>query len=108
MKIISWEKYDPDKYEGFEGTEKALADEEVVKEIKKNRYLFDGEYHQYGEHGAPVFDNGKQFVTTMRSWGEIMKECYPDLLESYIEMAWGWYNGQIKDKIKYPEGRKRE
>lgn len=103
MKIISWEKYDPDKYEEFEGDEREIADEEVVKDIKKNQYLFDGYYHQYGEHGAPVFDNGKQFSATMRSWGAIMEECYPDLLDSYLVMAYGWWNEQLKDKIKYPE-----
>lgn len=108
MKIVSWEKYDTEKYPGMEPPESWEAEQITIEEIKKHGYLFNGFYHQNGEHGCPVFDNGKQFVASLRVWGGIMQEAHPELIDSkddmgYCLLAWNLYDEYFKDKYKYPK-----
>ena len=54
--------------------------EDVVKEyIRRNGFKFSGEYHQYGEYGMPMFDDGSVLFCSWRHWGSIMAEAWdPD------------------------------
>lgn len=104
MKIIQWCEYDDEKYEDLTGEERFEAEDIIIKELRENGYHFSGYYHQYGAHGAPVFDNGKQYHTTFRGWGGIMTRAYPDEIDDtdgmgYAEWAWDF----IHHTEKYPE-----
>lgn len=103
MKIIGWGKYSPDKYEYMDEKEECEAEKIIVSELRKNNYHFNGFYHQNGEKGCPIFDNGKQYRTTMRNWGAIMAEAFPDEIKDFLEYsAWAWTDADEK-LIKYPE-----
>ena len=54
--------------------------EDVVKEcIRRNGFKFSGEYHQYGEYGMPMFEDGSVLFCSWRHWGSIMAEAWdPD------------------------------
>ena len=54
--------------------------EDVVKEcIRRNGFKFSGQYHQYGEYGMPMFDDGSVLFCSWRHWGSIMAEAWdPD------------------------------
>ena len=54
--------------------------ENVVKEcIRRNGFKFSGQYHQYGEYGMPMFDDGSVLFCSWRHWGSIMVEAWdPD------------------------------
>lgn len=105
MRIVKWDKYDSEKYPGFDdGKEEAEAERIVIDEIKKNGYLFHGIYHQQGEYGCPVFDNGKQFSTTLRNWGAIMEEAQSDLINGdYSIMADPAHCKHLEYLFKYPQ-----
>lgn len=107
MRIVKWDKYDGEKYPSFDDVDEYQeAEEIVIEEIKKNGYLFHGYYHQNGEHGCPVFDNGKQFRTTFRAWGSIMQEAHPELIgggNGYIIMAWDFHCKHLEHLFKYPQ-----
>lgn len=34
--------------------------------------MFSGNYHQYGQNGAPVFSDGTLCMCSMRHWGDMM------------------------------------
>lgn len=108
MKIVKWDKYNPEKYPEFTGNkELCKAEEIIISELKKHGYHFDGTYHQNGEYGAPVFDNGKQYRTTLRAWGAIMASAYPDEIENSNGMGYVWwaflmYSKNLDDKMKFP------
>ena len=54
--------------------------EDLVKAcIRRNGFKFSGEYHQYGEYGMPMFDDGSVLFCSWRHWGSIMAEAWdPD------------------------------
>ena len=54
--------------------------EDLVKTcIRRNGFKFSGEYHQYGECGMPMFDDGSVLFCSWRHWGSIMAEAWdPD------------------------------
>ncbi len=54
--------------------------EDIVKEcIRRNGFKFSGKYHQYGEYGMPMFDDGSVLFCSWRHWGSIMFEAWdPD------------------------------
>lgn len=100
QKIVGWTRYDdPDHEELFPIGEPVPwewhdeIEEMIVTEIRSKGYKFSGFYHQGGEYGCPLFDNGKWYGTTFRSWGWIMAMAYPDSVHlpeesSYVEWAW--------------------
>ena len=55
-------------------------------------YHFSGFYHQGGELGVPVFDDGDWFKVSYRTWGQIMADAYPEEMtqakSSYTVWAW--------------------
>lgn len=106
MKISKWSEWNPEKYKDFENeSEREKATEILIGNIRENRYHFNGYYHQYGGHGAPVFDNGMQLRFTFRGWGEIMAKAYPDEVnnnDGFGYCAWAWMSAD-KKLLKYPE-----
>lgn len=104
MRIVKWGRFDMGRYEDIPSEERALAESIIIQEMRENDYHFNGHYHQRGEHGAPIFDNGKQYQATCRGWGAIMAKAYPDEVNDsdgmgYTEWAWDF----VPHKEKYPE-----
>ena len=50
----------------------------VVEELRNNNYHFSGDYHQNGDFGCPIIDNKYSFEVSVREWGDIMAEAYPN------------------------------
>lgn len=100
MKIIDWTNWDNTKYkEMFSYTEERDWDaidkiETIIsEELRKHGYKFTGDYHQNGEYGVPVFDNGTVYHCTQRTWGSIMARAYPEEIDNKDEFAhcvWAW------------------
>ena len=67
------------------------ADQTVIDCIRRNNLKFGGFYHQGGEFGMPMFDDGKIFFVTFRHWGHLMYEAWhhdsPDAM-GYCKYAW--------------------
>lgn len=100
MKIIGWTEWDdPNHKEMFRdgGSYKAEDVDEAIKviseELRKNGYKFSGIYHQNGDFGVPIFDNGEVFQCSQRMWGSIMAKAYPNEVHNsdgygYVDWAW--------------------
>ena len=110
MKVIKWTTWDDKHGDDIESKEEldAMADA-VVEELRKAKYHFDGYYHQNGDHGVPVLDNGKYFQASQRAWGEVMAMAYPEEFDNpeapynYII----WYLGD-RDLYVFPGGNDDE
>ena len=95
MKIMGWTDWDNPKYtelktktwKEYNEIEKLVADE-----LRSKGYKFDGEYHQNGDYGAPVFEDGTILKCTKRAWGGIMALAYPEgnLNDGYDYCRWAW------------------
>lgn len=71
----------------------AEAERVVVGCIRRNGFKFDGNYHQYGEFGMPLFDDGTVFFVSWRHWGHLMYRAWnPDGNDpmGYCKYAFGW------------------
>ena len=112
MKIIGWTWYgNPDYVEMFPIGSVANTDWErkevekiIIEELRNNGYRFTGDYHQDGDFGVPIFDNGMVATFSKRQWGALMYKAYPDDgnyekgLE-YTKWAWNWLNMEEKDRV---------
>ena len=100
MKIVGWTEWDdPQDKEMFPiGGENKWEEVEAVelliaKELKAHGYKFTGSYHQNGDYGVPIFDNGEVFQCSQRVWGSIMAAAYPDEIDNSDGLgytAWAW------------------
>ena len=84
MKIIGWTSWGNPKYTktsdlggGLSWAQICEKEAIIVSEIVRNGYKFDGEYHQNGEFGVPVFDDGTVYEVSKRVWGDIIARAYP-------------------------------
>ena len=108
MKVIKWTTWDDKHGDDIESKEEldAMADA-VVEELRKTNYHFDGYYHQNGDHGVPVLDNGKYFQASQRAWGEVMAMAYPEEFDNpdapYNYIIWYLGPGD-RDEYIYPKG----
>lgn len=80
LRVIGWTKYSPEYKEWYEvhGNDESVESVEliVMNEIKKRKFKFGGNYHQYGEFGCPVMSDGTIFLSSMRGWGGIMADVW--------------------------------
>ncbi|MBR3583888.1 MAG: hypothetical protein IKO01_10660 [Kiritimatiellae bacterium] len=80
------------------------AEQVVVESIRRNGFKFGGGYHQYGEFGMPLFDDGKVFFVSLRHWGHLMYRAWePDGKNprGYCKYAFGW--DIPEEEYKYPQ-----
>ena len=78
------------------------SDRVVVECIRRNGFRFGGFYHQGGEFGMPMFEDGTVFFVSLRHWGHLMYEAWePEGKDpyGYALYAWDYEVG----KCKYPE-----
>lgn len=117
MKIIGWTDYSNPKYENmfpFGGTqtwqEVNKVEELIAKEVREKGYKFTGDYHQNGDYGAPVFDNGKMYKGSQRDWGGIMAMAYPEehVHDGYEYCRWAWICPADEDFILPSENERIE
>jgi len=108
MRIIKWVKptdsdfSEPDfKYDHNE------VESVIISEIIKNKYKFDGEYHQHGACGAPLIElsNGKSFVYTAswRHWGALMADAW-NYIEHTDKYNYMDFYMMFDDIAVYPDG----
>ena len=81
----------------------------VVLELKEKGYHFFGEHHQNHPRGTPIIDNKYIYCVSMREWGAVMAEAYPDedysscYDDNYRYCKWAWYSDDLKNNVKFPE-----
>lgn len=93
MEIVSWVDWDDNRFKFAEKDELFYERwKEVVRELRRKNYRFTGNYHQYGDHGVPMFDDGMCFMVSMRMWGEVMAQAFPETATQgeYAYCAWAW------------------
>jgi len=85
LKVIGWTRYS-DKYRDCsENPDAKYAEIIVLNELRKRKFKFGGNYHQYGEYGCPVLSDGSIFLASMRHWGGMMATLYGGW---YVDYAW--------------------
>lgn len=122
MKIVGWTRFgDPNYAEMFPiGTRikkdypwnRTEVENVIVEELRNSGYRFTGDYHQNGDFGVPIFDNGMVATFTKRQWGALMYRAYPDDGDyseglEYVKWAWDWLEMDEKDRI-FPKGKKED
>lgn len=96
MKIVGWTWYgvhrcvrlSPKTLEETKQIKKIIAEE-----LRNKGYKFTGDYHQNGDYGVPIFDNGMIYECSQREWGDIMVQAYPDEIDNSDGMGyctWAW------------------
>ena len=108
MKVVRWTEWDDEHSDDIESWhEIEEMSEVVVKELREKGYHFNGSYHQNGEYGVPVLDNGKYFQASQRAWGEVMAMAYPEEFDNpeapYNYLVWYLGPGNHSNYI-YPNG----
>lgn len=102
MKIIGWTwggnpdyaEMFPIGYEPNTSWSRKEVEQVIVDELRNKGYRFTGDYHQDGDYGVPIFDNGMVATFSKRQWGALMYRAYPeeeypkDL--QYVKWAWNW------------------
>lgn len=105
-KVVGWCKWS-DKYRDWldvhhrdDGARLA-----IMNEIRRNKYKFGGTYHQQGEFGCPVMEDGTVYMVSMRSWGSMMAEVWGG---DYTEFAWADVCGDIPSNAATPAEKTEE
>jgi len=94
VKVIGWTGWDDPRYREDYLSDPLFEEHRnaVIDELQKRNYHFSGFYHQGGELGVPVFDDGDWFKVSYRTWGQIMADAYPEEMtkakSAYIVWAW--------------------
>lgn len=100
MKIVGWTEWGDPRYKEmfpiggtYREVEVKVVRAIIAEELRTNGYKFTGSYHQNGDYGVPVFDNGEVFQCSQRIWGGIMAEAYSDEIDNsdgYGYTVWAW------------------
>ena len=105
MKVVRWTKWNDDYHFDYSDIEE--VSKVVAAELRNKGYHFDGSYHQNGDYGAPVLDDGRHVQVTQRTWGGIMAMAYPEEFDNpedphnYVV----WYLGpEDRDLYVFPKG----
>ena len=69
----------------------AEVEQAIVDLIRKKKYKFGGNYHQYGATGCPVMEDGTVVMVSMRHWGDIMSRVWGG---NYCDYAWTHDQGE--------------
>ena len=116
MKIVGWTYWGNPQYKEMfplDGSHTWEQREEVeniiAKELRDKGYKFTGNYHQNGDYGVPIFDNGMVYQCTQRTWGGIMVDAYPDEIDNsdgygYLKWAWLTSEDQVVPTGEYMSG----
>ena len=77
LTVVGWTSFESE-YPTRQCTQEEMNEiiELLQEEIKKHKYYFGGEEHQYSATGVPVFSDGTCFRASMRGWGYLMSTIY--------------------------------
>ena len=109
MKVIGWTGWDDPRYPEDDLNEPMPVFEErrqaTIEELRKRNYHLDGFYHQGGELGVPVFDDGGWLRVTYRTWGQIMADAFPRETggDSMSYVVWAWHFSDDKGAMNLPK-----
>lgn len=96
--VIGWTSVGCGAYSAHEPIT-ASVDAAVIKEIRKHKYLFGGDEHEYH---CPVLNDGTYVCYSWRGWGRIIALSYG--AEGDYAYMCGYMDALIKPKArKYPE-----
>lgn len=105
MKVVKWAEWDDNHYMDVSTEEEfEKARQVVIEELQKTGYHFDGAYHQNGDYGVPVLNNGLYYEVSMRTWGRTLADAFPEEFENpddplnYVR----WYLGGKELQYKFP------
>lgn len=107
MKLIGWTDFDDNTYERVDKNFEIYIFL-IVAHMRKYGLQFGGDYHQFGKYGAPYFDNGKKYCTSLRSWGSLMVEVlnipprYNELGYNYNYVDWSGLFETDEELCVYP------
>ena len=109
MKIVGWTHWDDQRFRDHEPEtweECSQREQVIAHELRARGYRFNGYYHQGGEYGVPVFDDGTLFQCTFRTWGGIMAMAYPEEMDhdGNEYTSWAWYNENQRQVLPTYEG----
>ena len=81
------------------------AENAVIDCIRRNGFKFGGSYHQYGDFGMPMFEDGTVYLCSMRHWGSIMAEAWNvEDKRGYGYVMFAWEGDMSDDGGKVPKG----
>lgn len=78
----------------------------VVKDIREHGYHFTGDDHQNCDYGVPVVDEKYILCMSMRSWGALIADAFPEEFEKddkYDYVVWAWNTDFITGRTKIPD-----
>ena len=107
MRVIGWTNWHDPRYLQDDLSDPLFEErwQTAIEELRRHNYHMDGFYHQDGELGVPVFDDGGWLRVSYRTWGQLMAEAYPQEVGhhpmAYVEWAWTW-SGE-KDREVLPQ-----
>ena len=113
IKIIGWTDWDNPEYKemfpigepadwnAIEEVQQTIADE-----LRANQYKFTGEYHQNGDYGVPIFEDGTVYQCSQRTWGAIMAMAYPEEVgdDNCNYCVWAW-RAPIEMSVPNPKNK---
>lgn len=109
MKVVRWAEWS-DK-DDFDYSDIEEVSKVVAAELRNKGYRFDGHYHQNGDYGVPVLDDGRHVQVTQRTWGGIMAMAYPEEFDNpedpYNYVIWYLGPGD-RDLYVFPGGNDDE
>lgn len=99
MKIVGWTEWDNGQYKERFPFGSAFSWDDVIEtqkvisdEIRERGYKFTGAYHQNGDFGVPIFDDGTVYQCSQRTWGGVVADAYPEEITdkklAYTKWAW--------------------
>lgn len=107
MKVVKWTEWeDKHNYDLSSSEDIEKYSVAVIRELREKGYHFDGHYHQNGEYGVPVLDNGVHFQVSQRKWGSIMAKAFPEEFNNpddpHNYVVW-YLGGTEKNKFAFPK-----
>lgn len=106
MKVIGWTSWCDPRYPDKDLNDCLFKERwaATIDELRKHNIRFSGFYHQRDDYGVPVFDDGKAFHVSFRSWGHIMAEAYPETVSDNIfgYAQWAWASPGDQGSVSPP------
>ena len=84
--VIRWTNRDDPSSKDIDDRYCGLYCDAVEAAIQEYDLCFSGDYHQNGEHGVPVFNDGTHLHLSERMWAKLMARAHgeKDYLKYYL------------------------
>lgn len=94
MRGMRWKDYCENSFCGGSPHIEAFREYIICNDIKH-----DGDWHQNGDAGAPLFSDGSAGTFSMRAWGDLMAAVWSEHEDRdycYVDFAWNYEPKQIE------------